>query len=91
VGNVASMSLRQRLIPQALLGRVGTTFRMIIFAGMPLGALAGGIMARESSLHATFLAAGIAQLGFLALLVPRLGRRLRVDDRETIDLSDGAI
>lgn len=88
VGNVASMSLRQRLIPQGLLGRVGTTFRMIIFAGMPLGALTGGIMARESSLRVTFLAAGIAQLGFLAVLVPRLRRRMRVDDRETIDLTD---
>jgi MFS family permease len=84
VGNVSSMSLRQRLIPSALLGRVGTTFRMIIFAGMPLGALLGGVLAGVSSLRATFLTAGIAQLVLLAVLVPRLRQRMRA---EVIDLT----
>jgi MFS family permease len=91
VGNVASMSLRQRLIPAGLLGRVGTTFRMVIFAGMPVGALLGGLLAHLSSLRVTFLTGGIAQLVFLAVLVPPLWRRMRAGPPVAIDLTGDAI
>jgi MFS family permease len=42
VVDVAVISLRQRITPNALLGRVVTTTRMVGFAAIPLGALLGG-------------------------------------------------
>ena len=42
LGNVANLTLRQRLIPSELLGRVGNVLRFFIFGAMPLGGLLGG-------------------------------------------------
>ena len=42
LGNVATMSLRYRLIPTPLFGRVNNTFRMGVLTAALLGALAGG-------------------------------------------------
>lgn len=47
VWNVATISLRQELIPDRLLGRVFSAFRMFGFVGMALGALTSGLLARE--------------------------------------------
>ncbi len=41
IGNVVSQSLRQRLVPGALLGRVGGASRTIGFGLMPVGAVLG--------------------------------------------------
>ena len=42
VGNVTTLSLRQRITPPYLLGRVASTFRLLIWGLIPFGALAGG-------------------------------------------------
>jgi MFS family permease len=76
VGNVATLSLRQSVIPCELLGRVGNAFRMCIFGVIPLGALAGGLIAHSVGLHAVFLVAGGLQLVVIAMVGPRLARRL---------------
>lgn len=61
VGNVLSMSLRQRLVPAAMLGRVGGASRTLSFGLMPLGALLGGLAADRWGLAPVLLAAaGIA-------------------------------
>ncbi|HEX5336562.1 MAG TPA: MFS transporter [Propionicimonas sp.] len=57
IGNVVSQSLRQRLVPGALLGRVGGASRTLGFGLMPVGALLGGLVAERAGLTATFLAA----------------------------------
>ena len=57
IGNVVSQSLRQRLVPGALLGRVGGASRTLGFGLMPVGALLGGVVAERAGLPATFLAA----------------------------------
>jgi MFS family permease len=46
--------LRQELIPERLLGRVFSTFRVVGFGGMALGALASGLLAREFGLTVPF-------------------------------------
>ena len=74
IANVASLSLRQRVIPGKLLGRVGMTFRMVIFGLMPLGALAGGILAHFMTVSDVFVLAGLAQLLALAAIGPLLRR-----------------
>ncbi len=52
VWNVVTISLRQELIPERLLGRVFSSFRLVGFGGMALGALASGLLAREFGLTA---------------------------------------
>jgi predicted MFS family arabinose efflux permease len=70
VWNVVTISLRQAVIPEALLGRVGSAFRMIGLGGMSFGVLASGLVAREVGITAPYwLAAGImAALSLLCAL-----------------------
>lgn len=77
VGNVVTLSLRQRLIPSELLGRVGNAFRTVLFGVVPLGALLAGAVAKAASPQAAFAMAGCIQAVILALVSPRLVRRLR--------------
>ncbi|NLE71306.1 MAG: MFS transporter [Actinomycetales bacterium] len=44
VYNVAQVSFRQRLCPPALLGRMNASVRFIVWGGMPLGGLLGGVL-----------------------------------------------
>jgi MFS family permease len=57
--NVATISLRQRIVPDALLGRVTSAYRLVAFAAMPVGAALGGLLARAAGLAAPFTAAGV--------------------------------
>ncbi len=57
IGNVVSQSLRQRLVPGAMLGRIGGASRTLGFGLMPVGALLGGLVAERAGLPATFIAA----------------------------------
>lgn len=76
LGNISSISLRQRLIPNHLFGRVLSTFRMTLYGAMPLGALVGGLLSTRIGIRPTFLVAGTTQLCLLALVGPRLIARI---------------
>ena len=76
IGNVVSQSLRQRLVPGALLGRVGGASRTIGFGLMPVGAVLGGVVAERAGLPATFL--GAVALSLVACLY--LGLAVRPSD-----------
>ncbi|GAA3441303.1 MFS transporter [Planomonospora venezuelensis] len=67
VSNVLLVSLRQRLIPEQLMGRVHATVRLIGMGARPLGAAAGGILATAAGLPAVFCAA--AALCVLTILL----------------------
>lgn len=72
VGNVIAQSLRQRLVPGALLGRVGGAGRTLALGLMPAGALLGGLVAEHAGLAATFIGAVVVSLAacfFLRLSV----------------------
>jgi MFS family permease len=64
--NVVTVSHRQRLIPDAILGRVNSLYRFFAWGTLPVGALiAGGLVAlaephfgREAAVALTFAAAG---------------------------------
>ena len=58
VWNVLTLALRQRLIPNEMLGRVGASYRFLVFLGMPFGALAGGILATEFGVRTAFFVSG---------------------------------
>jgi predicted MFS family arabinose efflux permease len=58
VWNVVSVSLRQRLAPDRLLGRVSSAYRSLGVGAVPLGALLGGAAAAATSLRGTYVIAG---------------------------------
>jgi len=68
VWNVITVSLRQTLVPDALLGRVNSAYRLVGWGTMPLGALAGGLLADAFGLRAPFLVAGVVALLLAAWL-----------------------
>ena len=57
--NVVTVSLRQRVVPAHLLGRVNSVYRMLGWGLMPLGALAGGFVAHAAGLRAPYIVAGL--------------------------------
>jgi MFS family permease len=72
--NVVLESLRQQLVPDRLLGRVVSAFRLFSYGAVPLGALLGGLLARRFGLPAPFLVAGVATLAFTLLALPLVNR-----------------
>jgi MFS family permease len=66
VWNVTLLSLRQTIVPDRLMGRVVGAIRLIGFGSIPVGALLGGVVARELGLRAPFLG-GAAVLAVAAL------------------------
>ncbi|WP_449063573.1 MFS transporter [Planomonospora algeriensis] len=57
--NVLRVSLRQRLTPGHLLGRINSAIRLIGMGSTPLGAAAGGALATAAGLPAVFTAASV--------------------------------
>jgi MFS family permease len=55
VWNVVTVSLRQRLIPPELFGRVNSVYRFLGTGTMALGAVLGGLVAHRFGLRATYL------------------------------------
>ena len=87
-GNVASVTLRQSLIPTPLAGRVNVVMRTCTYGAMTVGALTGGLLASTLGSHGPFVVGGVVQLvAALAIGLP-LAHRLAGDERSTIDLSE---
>jgi predicted MFS family arabinose efflux permease len=55
IWNVVSVSLRQQVIPDELLGRVNSIYRWVGWGTIPLGALTGGYLARSFGLRSPYL------------------------------------
>ncbi|MFD7460449.1 MULTISPECIES: MFS transporter [unclassified Streptomyces] len=69
--NIPVMSLRQRLTPEDLQGRVMSVSRLCAWGGMPVGATLGGLLAAAVSVPAVFLVGGaVLSAGALLLLAP---------------------
>jgi len=67
--NVVTVSLRQRIVPDELLGRVNSVYRMIGWGLIPVGALAGGFAAHIGGLRAPYPVGGVVcGLALLAAL-----------------------
>ena len=58
VWTVVTSSLRQRLAPEGMLGRITGTHQLLSWGGAALGALAGGALASAFGLRAPFLIGG---------------------------------
>jgi MFS family permease len=78
--NVITVSLRQTIIPDRLLGRVNSVYRFFGWGAIPIGALIGGALAagldgplsRESALRATLIVPGVAHAFVAIFALPRL-------------------
>jgi len=98
VATGAARSLREDLIPASMSERMNSAFRTIIFASVPIGAVAGGLVAEAWSLRGAVLTAGLGQIIVVILLAGPILRRLSqpvIDLRgreravaDTIDLRD---
>jgi MFS family permease len=63
--SVVYQSLRQRIVPDRILGRLVATFRMLGWGALPLGALLGGLVAEALGLTAVFWAAAVIAIVLL--------------------------
>ena len=68
--NVITVSMRQRLIPPELFGRVNSVYRFIGTGSTAIGALIGGQIAFSFGLRATYLVSGFVLLVALITLSP---------------------
>jgi MFS family permease len=82
IWNVVAVSLRQRITPDRLLGRVNAGYRLLAWGSMPLGAALGGAVAELWGLRWVFALSGVLICSMLAL-------RPLVSDRE-LDAAEAA-
>ncbi len=79
--NVVTVAFRQSVIPDHLLGRVNSVYRLLSWGAIPLGGLAGGLVveatdavaSRETALRMPFVVAALGCLFLLVVALPRLG------------------
>lgn len=76
-GSVVATSLRQRLTPQSLMGRVGGAWRGITWGAAPVGAIAAGTLATIGGLRLPLVLAGILQCAVALVLARPLLRSIR--------------
>jgi MFS family permease len=69
--NVTTVSFRQRVTPDRLLGRLNSAYRLLAWGTRPLGAALGGVLGQWFGLRSVFLVMGVVSA---ATLIP--GRRL---------------
>jgi MFS family permease len=78
--NVITVSLRQSLIPDRILGRVNSVYRFLGWGMMPIGSVIGGVIVallepafgREVALRAPFIVAAVITGGLFIYALPRL-------------------
>lgn len=75
--SIVTVSLRQRIVPSELLGRVNSVYRMLGWGLIPLGALAGGLVADTFGLRAPYPVAGVLRGIALLAALPVLIRAVR--------------
>ncbi|MCQ4214556.1 MFS transporter [Streptomyces longispororuber] len=76
VDNVLGVSLRQRLTPDALLGRMNATFRFLFMGALALGAAASGALAGATSVRVTLWVGGaVMAVAFLPVFLSPVRRR----------------
>jgi MFS family permease len=85
--NVITVSLRQRITPDRLLGRMNASYRLVGWGTMPLGALLGGALAEALGLRGAFLAA--AALYFATLVGFRYVTEEAIDRAEAAEAPTG--
>ena len=76
-GSVVAISLRQRLTPPDLMGRVGGSWRGLVWGAAPVGALAAGSLAAVGGLRLPIALAGGLQIAVALVLARPLFTSMR--------------
>jgi Na+/melibiose symporter-like transporter len=89
IWNVLTLALRQRTIPDELLGRVGASYRLLVYVGMPLGAFAGGWLAEVFSVGTAIVIGGVGlvAMALVAAFIPLEGARRDTPKPATPDVA----
>ena len=80
VWNVITVSLRQTIIPDDILGRVNSVYRFFAWGMIPIGSLLGGVMiiavdavaSREAALRSPWIAAAALHVALFVYAAPKL-------------------
>jgi MFS family permease len=97
VWNVVTVSLRQAIIPDRLLGRVNSVYRFFAWGMIPVGAATGGLIVvivaafgdRELALRVPWIVAGGIDVALLVYAAPRLTTR-RMDAARAVTTAQTA-
>lgn len=91
LGNIVAITVRQTAIPNAMLGRVTSVYRLLAVGVMPLGALAGGLFASAFGLTTPFwiAAGGMLLLAIVTAPYMRTGRIRALIDADRDATPDG--
>ncbi|MFC9587006.1 MFS transporter [Streptomyces yangpuensis] len=81
-------SLRQRLAPAAIRGRVLSASRLISLVGAPFGGVLGGYLASEAGVRAPFVVGGLLMVLVALVTMPALSNRSI--ERATAEATAGA-
>ncbi len=81
--NVITVTLRQSIVPDHLLGRVNSVYRFFAWGMMPIGAIVGGLIVavtervadREVALRLPWIISGATMFGVVVYAAPRLTTR----------------
>jgi predicted MFS family arabinose efflux permease len=85
VWNVLTFALRQTLIPEGLLGRVTSAYRLVGVGSGALGAVVGGLLAREFGLTAPYWFAAAVTLTVAFTSLPFVNNRAVAEARAASD------
>jgi MFS family permease len=80
VWNVATVSMRQRIIPDRIRGRVNSVYRLAGWGSLPIGAAIGGVIATAFGLRAPWLFAAGLRVGVVVAVVALLRPALFVTE-----------
>jgi MFS family permease len=84
VWNVITVSLRQRLTPDRLLGRLNSAYRLLAWGTMPIGAALGGVLGQAFGLRVVFVVGTAVCLAQFAALPLLSARRLAEAEAELV-------
>jgi MFS family permease len=79
--NVITVSLRQRITPDRLLGRLNSGYRLVAWGSRPFGALAGGLLAQAFGLRAVFITMTVLTLAMVPVVVRITDERMIAAER----------
>jgi len=73
--NVIAVSLRQSIVPDRLMGRVNSVYRLLAWGTMPLGAIVGGVLAELFGLRAPYFFSAAGLLLLAVAILPVISNR----------------
>lgn len=83
--NVIAVALRQSVVPDRLLGRVNSVYRLLAWGTIPLGAAMGGLLGELFGLRAAFFFSAAALLVMAVAITPVISNRSLAEARARAD------